>query len=72
MVLAFSSCGEGAYSVAAIHVLLITVASLVEEHRFQGRRASIVAASSSVFLLVHVSTVKCSDLEQPKIFIVMI
>ena len=44
MVLAFSSCGEGAYSVAAIHVLLITVASLVEEHRFQGRRASIVAA----------------------------
>ena len=38
----FSSCGECGLSLAAVHGLLIAVASLVAEHRLQGTWASVV------------------------------
>ena len=38
------SGGGGAYSLVALHWLLIAVASFVAEHRLQGPRAAVVMA----------------------------
>ena len=40
---AFSSCGEQGLLFAAVHGLLIAVASLVAEHGLQARRSVVVA-----------------------------
>lgn len=39
---AFSTCSKPCYSVVAVHRHLVSEASLIREHRLQGRQASVV------------------------------